>query len=283
MGGLCLESTKQLVLDTNVARGFGEGDVQPAPFFELRAAGVSIHLAEAAMVELLDQINTERFDWTKWRLARDVLEKILDPDAPVLLGGSAGLASNGILAPSPFSRPSRADIEVSRANMRCIWEQMRTARHLDDLRHQEGVILAHASSRVRNEKSAWVEWFDDIERAFKSRTNPEVPGLDDIAACAEVIGKAGSPRLDAFTRVALLHVFRRIRQHEPYNPKKNANDAFDLYLLVYLAFPAAVCTKDAGIHNDLIAAGCQQREWVALYSEIARPEGWRRIVELPPS
>jgi hypothetical protein len=81
-----------------------------------------------------------------------------------------------------------------------------------------------------------------------------------------------SERLDAMIRVFALYSLRRLRSKNAYNAEKHANDVLDHDLLRYLAYPAAICTRDSGIHADLLTTSARHCSWVLKPDELAAPD-----------
>jgi hypothetical protein len=81
-------------------------------------------------------------------------------------------------------------------------------------------------------------------------------------------------------RVHALLFLRSLQKKHGYSAKNNLNDAFDLDLYRYLALPAAICTSDGGVFNDLRAAHAWQIDWVVKPEDLKDPERRRQILNL---
>jgi hypothetical protein len=293
-----MNSRPSLVLDTMVARGFGQGDVDPQPFRAIRREGVRIHLSDGAVIELMSQLETNRLEWATWLKARRALRHILDPDDPVLLGGREGLAWRARVSDAEGTRDQEAS-EQYRATTRAIWRVILGASSLQDMRRPRTVKIKGRPSRTALDTKAATaavtemraEWADAFGRLFEEALAavPDVQKIlpargDSLEAINQLVVDMAtridrdcpvdepppmSERLDAMIRVYMLHSLRRLRRKDPYNAEKHANDVFDHDLLRYLGYPAAICTRDSGIHADLRAAGSVHRQWVLTPEAIA--------------
>jgi hypothetical protein len=292
-----------LVLDDNVVRSLGHGEVGVGPFVALRDEGVSIHLADGAMTELVHQLLERRFRWQNWLVAREALLKFLDQAEPILLGGRQGLYRAGVRGATQNVTAEEIAIAVTRSTG--WWEAFVRAESLGEVTQSVRVggdvlgLSAHVAERaVASFKNEWVRSFDklhigeallaDVHRILPRRSDG-IQQLDEVVkTIARSLDKAGrgnanvrtSVRLDGMIRVYVLLQLRSMRPVEPYNADRHQNDSFDHDLLRYLAYPAALCTRDGGITRMMRSAKCWQTPWVVQPNELATPFGRRQVREI---
>jgi hypothetical protein len=291
-----------IILDTNVVRSIGAGNMCADVLAHAATDGLTLHLSETAASELAHALLAGRMPWEHWVTARDKLDRVLDDAEPILLGGSHAMARAGFSG----SHASPESIADALRGYTAGWRLLSQAKSMQDLARAEvaedGTSYKFAPGAVRQvvaqEKVAWIAEFDD----FVASATGQVPGIITelmtsrgrqellrifvarLAEGADRVSPGMSPsastRLDGFLRVhALLHL-RALSPKEPYNPTKDANDAFDHMLLRSLALPAAVCTNDNGIHADLLATGSWQQAWVVRTEDLSEASVLQRLRRL---
>jgi hypothetical protein len=295
-----------VVLDTNIARGMGAGDVDSNGLTELRRAGIRIHLADGTMWELTYQLLTGAFPWSQWIAAREILCSLLDAEEPVLIGGRIGLHRAGLHGSRPYSEADSAtSLALSNAGWRLLVETG-SATELGEasitLPEQQMVVtlpLDHAKAIRARREAAWIRDFEEFRCQFVERS-PELRSAlpsRDMGAPLEVYvgvvaakrdkslrstsGPRASARMDASLRVEGLLRLRYLRMREPYNPVGNANDSFDCELLQYLAYPAVVCTCDRRLIAKVIDSGSWQTKWIVHPDDLMKPAVRAEVEELP--
>lgn len=292
-----------LVIDANVIRSVIVDNQDISAFVTFVHEGGTIHLADGALVEALSWLHRTKDAWARWMQGRSQFDDFIDPERPVLMGGREILRQAGFrLDNTPPSLLVATDQE--RFN-REAWRELLVAPALGAIgRHQLAVktpkgrrrVLwkpSGAQKQVAREKASWIEMFgryDDAAQlegfAITGRTVPRELLEAQVANLGQFIDKkttstpAASVRLDAMIRVHVLLSLRRRQTREPYNAKKEANDVFDLDLYRYLALPAALCTSDQGIINDVRAAGSWQADWVVTPALLADPAVRKRLLDL---
>jgi hypothetical protein len=299
-----------IILDTNVVRSIGAGDIGTEALAVARAQGLTLHLSETAASELADALIAGRMPWEHWVSAREKLQGILDATEPILLGGYHAMARAGFTA----SKATPESIADALRGYRAGWRLLSETKSKEELASTEIAVdgasykFRSGSRRdvIREEKLAWVAEFDDFLNTVKSRVTDSTADLKSSLARQELFQifvatlvegadrvspgthPRASTRLDGFLRVhALLHL-RALSPKDPYNPRKDANDALDHLLLRSLALPAAVCTNERGIHADLRAAGSWQAAWVVRTKDLYDASVLQRLANLewprePPS
>jgi hypothetical protein len=290
----------RVVFDNNIVRSLGHGQVCVAPFVALRDEGVSIHLADGAVTELISQLLERRFRWENWLIARRELVQLLDHAEPVLLGGRQGLYRAGIRGAT--EEVTSADIAQAVKHSSAWWHAFMRAQHLGEItlpvRVGEHVVALSSGATAREValfKTGWKQSFDKqhLGDELIARVQEILPrrgdGIDQINDIVRTIartldrknrggtGPRASIRLDAMIRVYVLLHLRSMRPVEPYNSERQLNDSFDHDLLRYLAYPAALCTLDRGIARKMQTAGCWQTPWVVHPNDVASPFA-RRLV-----
>lgn len=294
-------STKIIILDTNVIRDIVMGDCLTDAFVALVREGGTIHIADGAFVEILSWLHTTLEAWSAWERARSRFDEFIDPKAPVMMGGREVLAQAGLVFGAPPSTflPDE-QLEVNRQ----IWQQLMRAKSLREASSLYRLVHAHgklsrlhfnalgAPNQVARQKDSWVDMFDGYAEAAKAERFSIAGGIPQnlLEERVATIGRfldgcctsspPASMRMDAMLRIHLLLSFRSLQKKRPYNAKKNQNDAFDFDLYRYLALPAALCTSDKGIFNDLCAGNAWQIQWVAKPEELLDSERRRQILDL---
>lgn len=293
----------RIVLDQNIVRALGHGEIGVAPFEALRSDGVRIHLADGAMTELMNQLVERRFRWKNWLVARGVLAEILDPAEPVLLGGRQGLYRAGVRGATeqvPLGAIAMA-VEDSAHWWHAFMRMKELCEISKPLRIRDRVLtLSPTAARgiVETFKRDWRRDFEkervgdellaQVRRALPRRGDgfEQIDGVVRTIArdldkkVRKTVGPRASVRLDAMIRVYVLLQLRSMRPFEPYNAGRHENDSFDHDLLRYLAYPAAICTMDRGVERKMRAAGCWQAPWVVHPSDLASPFGRKRICDV---
>ncbi len=188
---------------------------------------------------------------------------------------------------------------------RQFWLVLQLARDLDALRGSEITMkrseqyevvreIFRVEEAVRATRHHWGRYFDRLQSAAE-RERFVLSGRGDHATLIDshtrLLGAkldagfvrsvpAASIRFDAALRVQCLLMGRALRQKERYNAHKNANDKFDHDLLTFLALPAAICTADEGIFNDLEASRSWQIKWVVRPEELKDKATRRALLEM---
>ena len=286
-----------LVIDTNVVRHIGAGEVDPSGLSEVVREGVTVHLADGAFVELTHQLLTRSLKWDHWERARKILLEPISRDKPVLPGGREGLIGIGITGLQP-TLPG--EIEAGLELYDAAWTMLVAANQYEDFEkmsirlpnqgcsvslNQEYVLATYAKQR-----DSWpIEFASFYEKVIE--VSPELPDSlptrGDSAETLEIwlksmrekvdanhqsTGPRLSTRLDAFLRVSALLDLRHLRKDQRYNPQKNRNDLFDHELLRYLAVPAAVCTGDLGLIAKVRDSHSWQIGWIFQVEDLLRPD-----------
>jgi len=288
----------RLMIDTNIVRGIGAGELDWMTLDRVRQRGVSIHLPEAVLTELSLQLVDQRLPWEHWQQAQRWLLEVLDHEEPILIGGPAGLHKFGLL-----SRHNR-DREIAEQEdcLDAAWTILTAAAYRQQitemtvkgprLRAAYTLSRAFMGEKQQEVENGWVDSFNDLREAIEadntgiigqvlseennSRRSIAFDGL--VAAYREKCDQgrpeqhtAPSLRLDAYLRVkALLHV-RSWKPKEPYNSSKHRNDVFDLELLKYLAYPSVLCTEDTRLLSKVRDSGSWQMERVIGFSDLTNP------------
>jgi hypothetical protein len=284
-----------LVLDTNVIRDIGAGDVDSAGLYETAREGVTVHLADGTVSELTHQLLTRSLKWDHWVHARTVLLGTLSKDEPVLPGGRVGLSRIGI---NGSQAVSQREIDEAVEQYDAAWAILVAANRPEDFEKfsvwlpRQGISVSlpqhHVQRTYAEERETWPTDFANFYEKILS-VRPDFADLlpakhdsrEALEAYVTVIKEstdrghlsAGPPpsfRLDAFLRVEALLSLRHLRREQRYNPKKNWNDLVDLELLKYLAVPAAICTGDAGLIAKVRDSHSWQARWVLRPADLAQ-------------
>jgi hypothetical protein len=293
------EARPRLVLDTNIPRRIVEDELAATPFELFAQEGGTVHFADGTAVELLAWFHRNAGAWEKWKAARTRFDTFLDVRSPILMGGREVLAQAGLVleAPNPLLPPAK-QMEMNRL----IWSKMRYVERLEDLEvaiqipGTNNLLLmqaAGAPTQVQTVAARWGVTFDKykaVVAAANTRFRDKTVPLDAINNSVKAIGEhidarstscpPASIRMDGMMRVHALLSYRSVLHKNQYNPRKDKNDALDHALLRYLALPAAICTSDGGIGNDLRAAGAWQVAWVATPEELGDAACRKRLREL---
>lgn len=259
-------------------------------------------LSYAAAEELLAHLRRHEDNWARWLSRRSVVVDLLDPHTPLLLGGREALAQAGLALVE--AQPMLDPTEQLAINLYA-WRAMTTTAVLDDAavlvrpvhledRLQDLLLdTRRAPEQLAREKLRWTESIAAYQAAAAAE-GFSVDGRQAPASLLESMVKnmgnfidsrclstpPASLRLDAMMRVHTLLHLRAVQAEESYNAAKNANDAIDLDLHRYLALPAAVCTEDGGVHNDLESARAWQRRWVVRMADLASPARRAQLLRL---
>jgi hypothetical protein len=294
-----------LVLDTNVVRNIGAGDVDPSGLRDLAREGVTVHLADGTIAELTHQLLSRSLRWDHWVRGRTVLLDTISKDEPVLLGGRLGLHRIGIAGPRPVLQ---SEIEVELELYDAGWQMLVAANRAEDFAKmsirlpKQGISVslpqAHVQATHAEQQDSWPSDFASFhEKMLKVRPDLAdfLPAKGDSPEALEgylnIIREAAdanhqppgprpSTRLDAFFRVEALLELRHFRKEQPYNPQKNRNDLFDHELLKYLAVPASICTGDSRLIAKVRDSRSWQVDWIVRPEDLARSEVRDRIKKL---
>jgi hypothetical protein len=262
-------------------------------------------VSETAATELLHLLVDNRFNWEHWQTAKRILRDLVDRSEPICVGGRLGLARTGVTGTQPVSS---GEIEAALRRYREGWQLLLQPETRTQFEASKSIDKDLIRSSVAREYDNWVDQFDDFDR-FVQEHIPQlrdlVPSRGDpsdlhehmVAIIKDVIDRARhvspplpSTRLDGFIRVHALLQLRALRAKNAYNPVADRHDTFDHDLLRDLALPAAICTSDRGIHNDLEAARSWQRDLVLFPEQLAERNvirylknfDWARAAQLAP-
>ncbi|HKO49974.1 MAG TPA: hypothetical protein VJV79_19720 [Polyangiaceae bacterium] len=293
----------KIVLDTNVVRHLGAGEIDASFLTYLEPSVFSVHLSDAAATELIAALCSERLCWEQWVRARAALRATLSSAEPILLGNQQGLQLVGLPV---AQKRSLEELESDKRRLTAAWHLLCDVSSLDELlrvhaRVPEGAIgfdrdlVANVVAGEHHDWNVSVDRFRDGVLLTAPHAREALPArgdsLEAIDAClaaaretfdADFDKSAARPsiRMDAFLRVCAMFFLRRLRRKDIYNPVKRANDLFDLDLLKYLSFPAVLCTSD----NPLIAAvervGSWQRPWIVRPGELTETSVRARLIDL---
>jgi hypothetical protein len=295
-----------LVLDTNVVRDLGTGDVDSAGVYKAAREGVALHLADGTVAELTHQLVTRSLKWDHWEHARTVLLRTLSKDEPVLPGGRVGLGRLGIT--SSVAAVSQREIDDAVEQYNAAWTMLMEANRPEDFERlsvylpRQGISVSlprnHVQASYLEERGTWPTDFANLRGKVLS-VRPDFPDLlpakqdsrealeayvmtikESIDRGHESAGLRPSVRLDAFARVEALLCLRHLRKERRYNPDKNPNDLIDLELLKYLAIPAAICTSDTGLIAKVRDSYSWQAKWVVRPSDLAQAAVRAEIMNL---
>lgn len=291
----------RLILDTSVVRAIATDRASTRGLRSFRQKGGAVHIADGAAVELCAQIDDGRIRWPDWLWAREALERVLDEEEPIIMGGHELLAAHGMVLSAAPSRFSASD---QRAWTKATWRLLCEAKTPAELRKATASIvpstsqaglgfdLTRAAETVSKEKESWISYFEDrLPDAINAARATRPPNMrhgsfeEKVLELGQFLDARASPseppasvRMDAMARMHLLLSERSMQARHRYNSTKHANDVFDLDLLRYLALPAAVCTEDTGIMTKLKDARAKQRAWVVSLSDLANDSTQDRLL-----
>ena len=287
----------RIVLDTNIVRSLGAGELEPDTFQLALESGLSVHLAGPAISEIVVALSERRIPWDHWLRAREVLQNILKRPQPILVGGQEGLQMHGF--PVRNIRTS-AEMSELQALLLASWRILRNANSFDDLfriQAQSGSgtvsldpeLIGRVASEFRAEWASEIDGFFEqamrVAPMIQEELHPRADSLEAVEAFVSTVrpildegqeAPLPSLRLDAFLRVHALVLLRRTRKKNQYNTTKRKNDSYDHDLLKFLAFPAVLCTNDGPLIASVHTAGSWQERW------IVRPEALRNVSPRPP-
>jgi hypothetical protein len=283
---MTLQSTgtrrSRAVLDNNVVRALAYPGESPLDALRAaRSCGISFHLADSAVVELVRQLSERRFDWPEWLRSRRALVGLLDPHDPILAAEVPDLASAGVRFRDDQDHFAE-DEEPRRQERRTRWKAIIKARNLAELgRRRWGRVagrmralsldLSSANAILQRKEDSWIAGLMSISH----KRGVKVPRNEVFAFSASYIDEhmvsapPASRRLDAYLRMNAAFGLSRLKATSPYNPVKNRNDAVDLDLLVFLALPVAVCTGDERLRRLVEGTGSWQAPWVITPTQLA--------------
>jgi hypothetical protein len=265
----------RVVLDTSGVRQHVHGNRNLAndlkPYVTNGAILVSI--PDTCVAELLMQLLEGRVAWEDWRSRVSGLNEILDPDMPVLPGGSELAFKVGLTTVAP---PTDLDDGVV---SRALWEALRDANTLDDLSKPLKVTIpgrgdatvhldaANAQRIVQTYRDYWPNWIEFIKASFGIAP----PNAESIRATVErgVLSLFGGQqgfveKIDAMVKLLAHYVDISINAREPYNPSsdRRRGDWFDYLMLMSLGLPAVLCTTDQKLINKLKLLKSSQADMV---------------------
>jgi hypothetical protein len=289
-------SEGRAVLDTSVARNLGypatEVVVRGA-LDALRTSGFSLHVADATIVELTNQVWSGAFKWPEWERARAHLRKVIDEREPVLTGGLRWYATEHLLLDPPpeFLQPARGEL---RNELKEGWYRLVKATTPKEIEEPiwmpfgerlqvRGVTDAGGAAAILDaERQTWIDNFAEVVRLAAAGATAVPLGSSEIESSIEGVlaqldarGRAVAPplsvRLDAVIRVLMrYHWLNLSPTKDKFNPgsKKRRNDAIDYSLLSYLGHPALILTWDDGLKRSVAVAGSWQAKWILGETEL---------------
>jgi hypothetical protein len=282
-----------LVLDTNVVRSLGVGEIDPEAFRRLHAEGVSIHLPETCLIELLLQLREGRFPWDKWLRARRVLGVVLSHQEPISMGRD--FAGKRHPFGTPRSQGHAADNPESQLLIRRLWKSIVRADTPSEIgagvRSGKRILPTINSQRLAEELAfSRNTWISELQRLYvlprvsHRDAHMQFDGLVERLARSVDEEVSGEPpesiRWDALIRVMAWYSVRSLTSKGAYDVEKHANDAIDVPLLRYLAVPSAICTRDRRLLAAPREAHSWQAGWVVSPEDILDPVVRKRLVTL---
>jgi hypothetical protein len=276
----------EIALDTGIVRdfGFSRGDAAFAALKEVRGFGHRFRLADHAIVELVAQLDEERFKWQDWKNARARAVEIIDRVNPIIAGGWELFAGVGL---SVGDRTGHEQPLLRRDEAVALWERLLSARNPTEFRELWTAVVDGHEVRFGFKRGAggellqglrdkWTTSFDEIVK----RSSFESP--DDEESLVKVVAngldaRAGwerppfSVRVDSMIRTYAHLAVRRLKEEEPYDPrsKKKRNDGIDFDMLQYHGVPMLVCVDDRKFTNAVAGGGSGQRAWMLTPLELA--------------
>jgi len=252
-----LGPTDRIVLDTNIVRGLIEGRPHclNGPKL-LRLKGTHpVSIADGAFGELLAWLRAADPAFlraVKPALAR--LDPVLDPEFPIIVGGSQRLAMAGVIGWPDMSRADESTVHKAYwRHLKRVKDRHSLTKKQIEFRDTEGrVVTMTPTPPDRNLEASQGEWWSDVielpagqqltsvsekllvkrRREHAARVlgiDPMTPGLERIDLYSEyIVRRQRDASRETFTR--------------PKSP--SSNDWFDADLLLYAVLPAIICTED---------------------------------------
>ena len=277
----------RVVLDTGAVRNIIHHD-QPAINTDLLAAGrpgIVVSVGEPAFAEIVAAIHERRVGWDDWRAAISTLDRILDPNLPVLPGRRelaeyvAGQLSTDHMAhiqagwrhiaesQSPESLIRTSSYRDSAGIERGVTANFQMAQTIRAAVHQEWIAIVRRMQELLGGQGFSNDQIDAIiRRGFEG-----IPGrpLDCLDAAVRFLSRTVSLSING--------------GGTPYNPESNINDALDFELLYALALPDSIlCTTDERLMNIVRSTGSPQANRIISVGELNRRLTDNSLSELLP-
>lgn len=256
-----------VVLDTGPVRDLAHAPEIPGwigSFARMTADGYRFSLADHACAELMNQRSKGAIDDRGFATMIEYLERFLDADMPVMLGGKDILRAIGAAAvdetlPSPSALSQFAWSKLCK-------QEVQAERRVEPL--------------LEEERTEWKELFRTTEIIYDERGRPEVHEykhtiLDEVLASMDeraILSPPLSTRWDLRTRYFWRQFVRHKKAKGAYNTEasKRRNDGIDFGLYSYLALPALVVASDRGFLDKIEDISSFQTGWIYRPTELAK-------------
>jgi hypothetical protein len=256
-----------VVLDTGPVRDLAHAPEIPGwvgSFARMTADGYRFSLADHACAELMNQRSKGAIDDRGFATMIEYLERFLDADMPVMLGGKDILRAIGGAAVDET-------LPAASALSQFAWSE---------LCKLEVQAEPQVEPLLEEERTEWKELFRKTEEMYEEWERPELdedehPLLDALLASmdeGEILSPPLSLRWDLRTRYFWRQFVRNKKAKEPYNPhaKKKRNDGIDFGLFAYLALPALCVASESGFHDKIANIPSFQLGWIYHPTELAK-------------
>jgi hypothetical protein len=276
---MSLPSQIRVLLDTCVVRGIVH-KTEPQLDIETIAANlatVAITLPDTGVVELTSQLEENRIPFDQWRAGICKLDRIIDPEWPILPSGSERAMLAG-LCPR-----NHGALKAARQHCAAVWKLLSSIDERNTMNiavvYDDGGQPVHIESTpqiTRMVKTAarysWVLFVEEYAHQKNGRTPTLEEVTADILSGAEHVDKRIpdlKQRLDLFLKAVAQLVQMATGSNAGYRPgsQTRRGDAFDIMLLMSLSIPAIVVTADVVFLNRLRQLSSAQLKQVVSVGE----------------
>jgi len=263
-----------IALDTNVFWLLKESAEPPwyPEFLEMRAKGYLFSLADHTLAEVFNQFESGRLSAEEYERAIVRVEKLLNPEWPVLPGKRKLVTSCGKPSEAVKAAGKCFDLEDDGAYSRAIWKHLAQARSTDDLSKPFDYAVGKIKT-VRcdsNPKAAACELELEREKWKKSFPGTEsVDGLDQDVECHPAM----TVRLDAAIKYRLDCESRySAGQYHP-DSGNSYNDGIDYNMSWVFIKKLLLCTDEKKFTKKIRDISSYQTRWIYRPEELA--EAWK--------
>jgi hypothetical protein len=258
-----------IALDTNVFWLLKE-EAEPSwysTFLEMRANGYLFSLADHTFAEVFNQFERGRLTPEEYERAVDRVEKLLNPEWPILPGKRKLATSCGIPSEAIKDEGKCFDLGRDRAYSQAIWKHLSQARSKDDLFKSFDYVVGGntvhcdlkpdvASQELEEERKKWRSSFPGTE---------SVDGLNQDVQCQPPL----TVRLDAAIKYRKDCEKRyAAKQYHPDSGNSH-NDGIDYNMTWVFVKKMLLCTAEKKFTGKIRALTSFQSGWIYRPEELA--------------